>query len=75
MDGHFYLGLDLGSVSLNCIITDESGSIIFKRYVRTSGLPVDATLSLFKDIANESGDISFSGAVIAGSGKELITKS
>lgn len=75
MDGHFYLGLDLGSVSLNCIITDESGSIIFKRYVRTSGLPVDATLSLFKDIANESGNISFSGAVIAGSGKELIAKS
>jgi len=75
MGSRYHLGLDLGSVSLNCIITDESGKIIFKKYVRTSGLPVDATLSLFKDIANEFKDISFCGAVIAGSGKELIANS
>jgi activator of 2-hydroxyglutaryl-CoA dehydratase len=59
MGSRYYLGLDLGSVSLNCIITDDAGNIIFKKYVRTSGLPVDATLSLFKDIANEFKDISF----------------
>lgn len=75
MNDRFFLGLDLGSVSLNCIITDESGKIIFKKYIRTSGLPVDAALSLLRDISNEFKDISFHGAVIAGSGKELIANS
>jgi activator of 2-hydroxyglutaryl-CoA dehydratase len=46
MSDSFYLGLDLGSVSLNCIITDGSGEIVFKNYRRTSGMPVEASLSL-----------------------------
>ena len=66
------LGLDLGSVSLNCVILDGEGKIVFRKYLRTSGRPVQRTIELFSEISGILGDISFSGAVIAGSGKELI---
>lgn len=75
MSSNNFLGLDLGSVSLNCVITNSAGKIIYKNNRRTSGMPVEAALELFLDIENEFGNISFSGAVIAGSGKELIADS
>ncbi|HNW82921.1 MAG TPA: acyl-CoA dehydratase activase [bacterium] len=68
------LGLDLGSVSLNCVITDSQDRIIYKNYRRTSGRPIERTIELFKEIESLFGNISFSGAVVAGSGKELIAK-
>ncbi|MGI6395437.1 MAG: acyl-CoA dehydratase activase [bacterium] len=75
MKNHFFLGLDLGSISLNAVIIDETGKVLFKKYVRTSGFPIDATISLLKEISNKLGDISFLGTVVTGSGKGLIAKS
>lgn len=66
------LGLDLGSVSLNCIVLDSEGNILFRKYLRTSGRPVARTAELFREMFCTLGDISFTGAVVAGSGKELI---
>jgi len=72
---NFYLGLDLGSVSLNCIIIDNINEIIYKRYKRTSGRPVEKALELLAEMKAELGSISFAGAVVTGSGKELIAES
>jgi predicted CoA-substrate-specific enzyme activase len=69
-----FLGLDLGSVSLNCVIMDECHKVIFKKYMRNNGNPLNTLKRLFEDIENGLGDISFSGAVITGSGKELVAK-
>jgi len=68
----YRLGLDLGSVSLNCVITDVDNKIIFRKYIRTQGKPIETAIVLFNEIREELGDVSFSGAYVAGSGKELI---
>ena len=72
MSTAYRLGLDLGSVSLKCIVFDRQNRIVFKRYVRIAGRPLAATLALLQEMAAELGDPAFSGVVATGSGKELI---
>ena len=68
----YRLGLDLGSVSLNCVITDVNNEIVYRKYRRTQGKPIETAIKLFKEVAQEFGDVTFTGAYVAGSGKELI---
>ena len=64
----YRLGLDLGSISLKCIVIDSSTRIVFERYVRTGGCPRSTALRVLNDIADEFGTATFSGAVVTGSG-------
>ncbi|MGV8074701.1 MAG: acyl-CoA dehydratase activase [Syntrophobacteraceae bacterium] len=72
MSTEYLLGLDLGSISLNCVVLDASDRIIFKRYVRTEGRPLQAVLSVLHEMVSELGAVVFSGGIVTGSGKELI---
>ena len=67
-----YLGLDLGSVSLDCVILDENKNIVYKSYRRTNGRPLKAAAELFAEIEESCGNIELSGVCVTGSGKELI---
>lgn len=67
-----YLGLDLGSVSLDCVILDENKNIVYKNYRRTNGRPLKAAAELFAEIEQGCGNIGLSGVCVTGSGKELI---
>lgn len=71
---YFRLGLDVGSVSVKCIITDAFGKIVFSHYARSAGQPVSKSLALFKAIEASFGTLVFSGAVVTGSGKELVAE-
>jgi len=72
---YFRLGLDVGSVSVKCIILDSAGKIVFSHYERTAGQPVGKSLALLRAIEASLGAVSFSGAVVTGSGKELVAES
>ncbi|MBI5582345.1 MAG: 2-hydroxyglutaryl-CoA dehydratase [Deltaproteobacteria bacterium] len=37
-----YLGIDVGSISTNLVMIDDSGAVVAKRYLRTRGQPVQA---------------------------------
>ena len=37
-----YLGIDIGSVSTNVVVTDEHGVVIQDIYLRTAGRPIEA---------------------------------
>jgi hypothetical protein len=67
--------LDVGSISVKCIITDAAGKIVFSHYERTAGQPVRKSLVLFRAIEASFGTMIFSGAVVTGSGKELVAES
>ena len=67
-----FLGLDLGSVSLDCVILDENKNIVYENYRRTNGRPIQAAAALFEEIAENFKGIAFSGVCVTGSGKELI---
>ena len=68
-----FLGLDLGSVSLDCVILDENKNIVYKSYRRTNGRPLKAAAGLFAEMEQTCENIEFSGACVTGSGKELLS--
>ncbi len=38
---NYYLGIDVGSVSTNIVLIDEDNNLVFKRYLRTQGKPIE----------------------------------
>lgn len=66
------IGLDIGSVSVKCAVTNEAGTVILTRYRRSAGQPVATTLDLFEEIIASHGDLVLAGTMVTGSGKELI---
>ena len=68
----YFLGLDLGSVSLDCVILNDEKEIIYQSYRRTNGRPVQAAAELFAEMLQTCENIEFSGVCVTGSGKELI---
>lgn len=71
---NLYLGVDIGSVSINIVAIDEENELVFKLYTRNSGNPIDLVkkgLSKFeKEI--ELDDFKISGVGVTGSGRQLI---
>ncbi|MDZ7671524.1 MAG: acyl-CoA dehydratase activase [Halanaerobiales bacterium] len=71
---NLYLGVDIGSVSINIVAVDEENELAFKLYTRNSGNPIELVkkgLTKFqKEI--ELDDYIISGVGVTGSGRELI---
>ena len=70
-----YLGIDVGSVSLNVVVMDESRQVLVRRYVRTMGRPIQAAVDALSALLEQAGDIHFQGAAVTGSGKDLVSGS
>jgi predicted CoA-substrate-specific enzyme activase len=66
----FYMGIDLGSVSLNIVVIDEVGDIKAAIYRRIDGRPLvvlhDSLVELEKEFT------SFDGIIVTGSGRKLV---
>jgi predicted CoA-substrate-specific enzyme activase len=71
-----YLGLDLGSVSLDAVVVDESGAVLWSAYRTVRGRSRDAVVSLCRELLDEwlrPGEVgALDGVTATGSGKELI---
>ena len=68
-----YLGVDIGSVSTNLVLLDESGEMVKEIYVKTEGRPVEVVNRGLAEIWNEMGDrLEILGVATTGSGRELI---
>jgi predicted CoA-substrate-specific enzyme activase len=68
-----YLGIDIGSVSTNLVLLDESGEMVKEIYVKTDGRPVEVVNKGLAEIWNEMGDrLDILGVATTGSGRELI---
>ena len=70
----YFLGLDLGSVSLDCVILNDEKKIVYQSYRRTNGRPLKAASELFAEMEQTCENIEFSDICITGSGKELIAE-
>lgn len=69
----YYLGVDIGSISLKMAVIDEHENLIFKSYARTQGEPVTTLkegLRRLQDMLREDGAIA--NVVTTGSGRKLI---
>ncbi len=68
-----YLGIDIGSVSTNLAVIDESGELMHDIYLRTQGRPIEQVSAGLKEIEQLLGDrILVKGCGTTGSGRELI---
>jgi len=64
-----YMGIDIGSVSLNIAIIDEQANLLESVYQRTKGQPVPALLDAFNILIKDYPRID--GVVATGSGRDL----
>lgn len=72
--GQKFLGIDCGSVSLNVIILHSDSSEPFSLYLRTKGRPLQTLVEALENLAGFLGpDTSVDGALITGSGRELLS--
>ncbi|ADL13733.1 acyl-CoA dehydratase activase [Acetohalobium arabaticum] len=68
-----YLGIDVGSVSINIVILDTDGEVIKKSYLRTKGQPIEVVQQGLKDLSQSlPDDLEIAGVGTTGSGRNLI---
>lgn len=68
-----YLGIDIGSVSTNLVVIDDSGSVMYEIYTRTNARPIEVVAEGLREIEREIGKkIVIRGVGTTGSGRELI---
>jgi predicted CoA-substrate-specific enzyme activase len=67
-----WLGLDVGSLSTNVVLIDRMNRVVARRYLPTSGKPLEAIKQGLKEIYDEVGDgVRICGAGTTGSGRYL----
>ncbi|MBZ5662151.1 MAG: acyl-CoA dehydratase activase [Acidobacteriia bacterium] len=68
-----YLGIDIGSVSTNLALLDESGRLLHGIYLRTAGRPIEVVNQGLQEIEKLFGTrVRICGVGTTGSGRELI---
>ena len=76
MTNEYYLGVDLGSVSLDGIVIDSSEKVLWQAYRKVQGRSQDAVVSLCRDLLQDwlapRKLPFFHGAMATGSGKEIV---
>lgn len=65
------MGIDVGSVSTNLVLIDEQNNLVYKRYLRTQGRPLDILQEGIKEVKNKFGDANILGVGTTGSGRYL----
>uniref|UniRef100_A0A7C4ESW8 CoA activase n=1 Tax=Desulfomonile tiedjei TaxID=2358 RepID=A0A7C4ESW8_9BACT len=72
--GETFLGIDCGSVSLNVCLLDSDSSEPVSLYLRTKGRPLPTLVEALDSLAKAMGeDVRVAGALLTGSGRELLS--
>jgi len=67
-----YIGVDVGSVSTNIAVIDDSNEVLASAYIRTHGRPIEAVQKGFRQVAGElGGKVEIIAAGTTGSGRHL----
>lgn len=68
----YYLGIDIGSISTNLVMVDETCNIVEKLYMRTVGQPINVLNSGLRDLVQSLGSsVQIKGVGTTGSGRNL----
>jgi activator of 2-hydroxyglutaryl-CoA dehydratase len=67
-----YIGVDVGSVSINVVAIDENNEVLFKSYVRNVGQPIDTVKDELAKLHNELANKEIGGVGVTGSGRQLL---
>jgi len=69
-----YLGIDIGSVSLNLVLLDEDLHVVKEHYVRARGKPLETALAALEDLFAEVPPSEIDGVAFAGAGTAVLGK-
>lgn len=65
------MGIDVGSVSTNLVLIDDQNNLVYKRYLRTQGRPLDILKEGIKEVKDKFGEYNILGVGTTGSGRYL----
>ncbi|GAK60785.1 hypothetical protein U27_00683 [Candidatus Vecturithrix granuli] len=74
MKEQYFLGIDIGSVSVKCALIDETQQILYDKYTRTEGQPLVKLGQMFDELQQRYPEILISAMCATGSGKTLVEK-
>ena len=69
--GSYFLGLDIGSVSVNTVLMNEDLTVVEEYYTRTLGQPLSTTQRILKEILSRIPRSQLMGVALTGSGGKL----
>jgi len=69
-----YIGLDLGSVSLNAVVVGSDCNVLEEHYIRTHGQHLQATRKVLDDIFSRYPRETVEGMAVTGIGGKLLAK-
>lgn len=69
-----YIGLDVGSVSLNVVVLDENFKVLEDHYVRTHGQQLETTHRVLEDILGRYPRKEVKGMAVTGIGGKLVAQ-
>jgi len=69
-----YIGLDIGSVSVNAVVLTHDRKIQQEHYRRTFGQPVETTLKVLSDITSKISCDNIKAIAVTGSGGMMISR-
>jgi predicted CoA-substrate-specific enzyme activase len=69
-----YIGLDIGSVSVNAVLMGDDGRILEDHYARTRGQPVEAVRRVLADMLARTPAAVGGGVAVTGSGGALVSR-
>lgn len=72
MKSEYYLGVDVGSVSTNIVIMDNSFSVCEKLYIKTAGHPVDALKKGLGSLAGRYGEANIKAVGATGRDRKSV---
>jgi predicted CoA-substrate-specific enzyme activase len=72
LSDHFFLGLDIGSVSVKIVLINNKNDVVLHFYCRHKGQPIQTVMNRLKEILITIPIEKISGAAVTGSGGEII---
>ena len=67
-----YIGIDIGSLSTNVVAIDDDMNVVARRYLRTSGRPIEAVTKGLLEVGDEiGGRVQVKGVGTTGSGRYM----
>ncbi|MFP3868142.1 MAG: acyl-CoA dehydratase activase [Desulfobacteraceae bacterium] len=70
----FDLGMDIGSVSINTVVINEAGEVVFEDYRRTQGQPLQVALNILEGLQDQFPASAIRLAALTGIGGQFLAK-
>ena len=72
--GEYYLGIDVGSVSINTVVLNKHRDILEEHYTRTHGQPLSTAYGVLQEVLSNIPSSKIGGISLTGSGGKLLAE-